>query len=215
MKKRMKMKKYDDGGDVDYGEYTTRVTDDEGETLYEKPESKYTESKSRSFGKDKSSKAEPKKAEPKKAEPKKAEPEEDTSASTDFSKLKRGALKRERTPEEKEENAKRAENLGKGLALALATRGVGMGALGVGKAAEIARKAGYERAAEKAVELTKRGAKRAERIREKSPAMQAEKARSTRQDQSMGYRKGGSVKSSASRRADGIAQRGKTRGRLM
>ena len=210
MKKRMKMKKYDDGGDVDYDEYTTRVTDDEGETLYEKPESKYTESKSRSFGKDKSSKAEPKKA-----EPKKAEPEEDTSASTDFSKLKRGALKRERTPEEIEENAKRAENLSKGLALALATRGVGMGALGVGKAAEIARKAGYARAAEKAVELTGRGAKRADRIRERSPAMQAEKARSTRQDQSMGYRKGGSIKSSASRRADGIAQRGKTRGRLM
>jgi len=31
----------------------------------------------------------------------------------------------------------------------------------------------------------------------------------------LGYRKGGSVKSSASRRADGIAQRGKTRGKFI
>lgn len=34
-------------------------------------------------------------------------------------------------------------------------------------------------------------------------------------DRGANYKKGGSVKSSASRRADGIAQRGKTRGRLM
>ena len=32
---------------------------------------------------------------------------------------------------------------------------------------------------------------------------------------SPGYKKGGSVKSSASRRADGIAQRGKTRGKMV
>ena len=32
---------------------------------------------------------------------------------------------------------------------------------------------------------------------------------------SPGYKKGGSVKSSASRRADGIAQRGKTRGKMI
>jgi len=30
-----------------------------------------------------------------------------------------------------------------------------------------------------------------------------------------GYKKGGSVKSSASKRADGIAQRGKTKGRIV
>lgn len=32
--------------------------------------------------------------------------------------------------------------------------------------------------------------------------------------ENLGYKKGGSVKSSASKRADGIAQRGKTRGKL-
>jgi len=34
-------------------------------------------------------------------------------------------------------------------------------------------------------------------------------------DRGANYKKGGSVKSSASRRADGIAQRGKTKGRML
>jgi len=43
----------------------------------------------------------------------------------------------------------------------------------------------------------------------------AKKAPTTSTEMGKVFKKGGSVKSSASRRADGIAQRGKTRGRLM
>jgi hypothetical protein len=43
----------------------------------------------------------------------------------------------------------------------------------------------------------------------------ARREREKERAESMGFRKGGSVKSSASRRADGIAVRGKTRGRFV
>lgn len=42
-----------------------------------------------------------------------------------------------------------------------------------------------------------------------------EKLRALAAQQAMGMKKGGAVKSSASKRADGIAQRGKTRGRMV
>jgi hypothetical protein len=84
MKKRMKMKKYAEGGmsddDEGYDAYTTRVVDeDTDEVIYEKPGPKYKESKPAA-----------KKAAPKKAEPKKAKPKE-PEAYRDFSKLARGA----------------------------------------------------------------------------------------------------------------------------
>ena len=47
----------------------------------------------------------------------------------------------------------------------------------------------------------------------KKPAKEVKKE--TKEKDETSYRKGGSVKSSASRRADGIAQRGKTRGRYI
>lgn len=43
----------------------------------------------------------------------------------------------------------------------------------------------------------------------------AKKAPTTRTEMGKVFKKGGSVKSSASRRADGIAQRGKTKGRII
>jgi len=51
----------------------------------------------------------------------------------------------------------------------------------------------------------------AARMRESVPAA----AREGEAYKYAGYKKGGSVKSSASKRADGIAQRGKTKGRML
>jgi hypothetical protein len=52
--------------------------------------------------------------------------------------------------------------------------------------------------------------------REKEAAAYAERIKNARRSPGMtGYKKGGMVKSSASRRADGIAQRGKTKGRFV
>ncbi len=58
--------------------------------------------------------------------------------------------------------------------------------------------------------------KKAERERAEKAKKEAERKRAEedKSDKSS-YRKGGSVKSSASRRADGIAQRGKTRGKFI
>ena len=42
-----------------------------------------------------------------------------------------------------------------------------------------------------------------------------DKAPTTRTEMSKGFKKGGKVKSSASKRADGVAKKGKTRGRVV
>lgn len=55
--------------------------------------------------------------------------------------------------------------------------------------------------------------KRSAAIEESIQEAKDEQAR--RKIKAMGYKKGGSVKSSASSRADGIAQRGKTKGRML
>jgi hypothetical protein len=142
MKKRMKMKKYAEGGmsddDEGYDAYTTSVTDDEGEVLYEKPTPQARE------------------AAPKKAAPKKADEANERA--------KRYA------------RAKRAE---------------------LGDTGRPTTPLRYERA--KRAELGDTG-------------------RPTDKDlmgRSAMFKRGGSVKSSASRRADGIASRGKTRGRMI
>lgn len=64
-----------------------------------------------------------------------------------------------------------------------------------------------------AAEASAPKAKRTPQVEEAIQEMQDAKMRKRISD--MGYAKGGSVKSSASRRADGIAQRGKTRGKMM
>jgi hypothetical protein len=53
------------------------------------------------------------------------------------------------------------------------------------------------------------------RIRdEKARKEEEDKAPTTRTEMGKGFKKGGKVKSSASKRADGCAQRGKTKGRI-
>jgi len=75
-------------------------------------------------------------------------------------------------------------------------------------------------------EMRKAGARRAERMREKSlgeEAMEAARSYGRLYKEGLGMKKGGKVKkmkkggtvSSASKRADGIAQRGKTKGRMI
>jgi len=154
MKKRMKMKKYAEGGmsddDEGYDAYTTSVTDDEGEVLYEKPEPKYKESKPAA-----------KKAESKKsAAPRKA--------SEDYVSAARNKYMEARGYDEASKN----KNLSSEDRRAM-----------LGRYAQ----------AMKDYDTLGRASKYAE---------------------SKGMKKGGSV-SSASRRADGIAQRGKTKGRMV
>ncbi|MGA0983366.1 MAG: hypothetical protein ACO3ST_01560 [Burkholderiaceae bacterium] len=151
MKKQMKMKKYAEGGmsddDEGYDAYTTSVTDDEGEVLYEKPTPK-------------ARKAAPKKAAPKKAAPKK---------SADYVSAARNKYMEARGYDEASKN----KNLSSEDRRAM-----------LGRYAQ----------AMKDYDTLGRASKYAE---------------------SKGMKKGGSVKSSASRRADGIASRGKTRGRMI
>lgn len=66
-------------------------------------------------------------------------------------------------------------------------------------------------------EMRKAGARRAERMREKSlgeEAMEAAKSYGRLYKEGLGMKKGGAV-SSASKRADGIAIKGKTKGRFV
>lgn len=137
----------------------------------------------------------------------------------------------EQTGMTEEQRAERARGYAKDLAMSA-------GAAKVGAAAGSAYKttaAGFRKAADKASEsagrsLAQRGipsyseryrageaaaARRAsspKRERERIERMLDEKLSA---DMAGGYKKGGSVRSSASKRADGIAQRGKTRGRYI
>ena len=78
-----------------------------------------------------------------------------------------------------------------------------------------------ERAADKAGENARRGLSRRglprydERYRASSEGSDRRAAYSTELPEGLKFKRGGSVKSSASKRADGIAQRGKTRGRMI
>ena len=53
------------------------------------------------------------------------------------------------------------------------------------------------------------------RIRERAESPAMRRIREAKESRTQGMKKGGSVKSSASRRADGIAKKGKTRGRMV
>lgn len=78
-----------------------------------------------------------------------------------------------------------------------------------------------ESAADKAGENARRGLSRRglprydERYRASSEGADRRAAYSTELPEGLKFKRGGSVKSSASKRADGIAQRGKTRGRMI
>ena len=167
MKKRMKMKKYAEGGmsddDEGYDAYTTSVTDDEGEVLYKKPEAKTKAAKpSRKVNK----------------------PVRLSKDWYENNKLDKETVAAVRADEANE----RAKRVAKGSAARFGD---------TGKPEAFTIDDRRERA---------RGLSRAPKRVERASGDAAGE---------FSYRKGGSVKSSASRRADGIAQRGKTRGRLM
>lgn len=87
---------------------------------------------------------------------------------------------------------------------------------GVGEIAAMGLGGGAAAAAVNRLQLEQIAEKRALAERERAERERAEKAKTKEEkEDEPSYRKGGSVKSSASRRADGIAQRGKTRGKFI
>ena len=122
---------------------------------------------------------------------------------------------------------KRAMMGGAGIGMSEAAMGAGrdagMGAMGAGMGREFEVPTRENMREE---EMRKSGARRAERMREKSlgeEAMEAAKSYGRLYKEGLGMKKGGKVKkmkkggtvSSASKRADGIAVKGKTKGRFV
>ena len=100
-----------------------------------------------------------------------------------------------------------------------AAAGAGAAAAGYGlkKARDFLMRRGQQTRSQASDVLAGSGAMaRSAAAREKEAAAYAERIKNARRSPGMtGYKKGGTVKSSASKRADGIAQRGKTRGRYI
>jgi hypothetical protein len=118
---------------------------------------------------------------------------------------------------------KRAMAAGMGVGMGEAAMGAGMGGMGAGMGR------GFEvptRENMREEEMRKSAARREERMRPKSlgeEAMEAARSYGRLYKEGMGMKKGGKVKkmkkggtvSSASKRADGIATKGKTKGRFV
>jgi hypothetical protein len=136
------------------------------------------------------------------------ETENDTSAVTGRMLAKRD----KRSAEEKAaENKYIRENITGPLVTSVGAGRMVKGAYEVGKAAKRIRDVSQ---AAKAQEMTAKEAAMADRIRARQDMFGSGKA-AREYAEAGGMKRGGSVKSSASRRADGIAQRGKTKGRLI
>jgi len=118
----------------------------------------------------------------------------------------------------------RAMMMGAGIGMGEGAMGAGMGrmgAMGAGRDIEVPTRENMREE-----EMRKSAARREERMRPKSlgeEAMEAARSYGRLYKEGMGMKKGGKVKkmkkggtvSSASKRADGIAQRGKTKGRFV
>jgi hypothetical protein len=118
----------------------------------------------------------------------------------------------------------RAMMMGAGIGMGEGAMGAGMGrmgAMGAGRDIEVPTSENMREE-----EMRKSAARREERMRPKSlgeKAMEAARSYGRLYKEGMGMKKGGKVKkmkkggtvSSASKRADGIAQRGKTKGRFV
>ena len=121
------------------------------------------------------------------------------------------------------EEMRRAMAAGMGVGMGEAAMGAGMGGMGAGMGR------GFEvptRENMREEEMRKSAARREERMRPKSlgeEAMEAARSYGRLYKEGMGMKKGGKVKkmkkggtvSSASKRADGIATKGKTKGRFV
>ena len=109
------------------------------------------------------------------------------------------------------------ELLGPKAKAALAGAGTAAAGYGVKKLRDFLMRRGQQTRSQGEDVLKGSGAmSRSAAARDAEAAAYAERIKNARRSPGMpGYKKGGAVKSSASRRADGIAQRGKTRGKMI
>ena len=213
MKKRLKMKRYEDGGDVDDDVEPevirrshasgVRVNYDDDQEDKPKKSSKTAKKDDDSYDRKEQRRAmfsgfgEPSR-----------EKKEDTGAATGRMLVK----KDRRSAEDKAaENKYIRENITGPLVTSVGVGRAAKGAYEVGKAAKRIRDISQ---AAKAQEMTAKEAAMADRIRARQDMFGSGKA-AREYAEAGGMKRGGSVRSSASRRADGIAQRGKTRGKLV
>lgn len=211
MKKRLKMKRYEDGGDVDDDvepEVIRRSHASGVRVNYEDDKEDKPKKSSKSAKKDDDSydRKEQRRAmmsgfgEP-------SRKSEDTGAVTGRSLVK----KDRRSAEEKAaENKYIRENITGPLVTSVGAGRMVKGAMEVGKAAKRIRDVSQ---AAKAQEMTAKETAMADRIRARQDMFGSGKA-AREYAEAGGMKRGGSV-GSASRRADGIASRGKTKGRMI
>jgi hypothetical protein len=218
MKKQMKMRRYNEGDEVTVDDdvepevirrsYASgvRVNYDDDETP----------KRAKRFGKKSDDDSYDRKEKSRSSGSSKKSDDEDTSAVTGRMFAKRD----KRSAEEKTaENKYIRENITGPLVTSVGAGRVAKGAYEVGKAAKRVRRMGnvvkaYD--AEKAAAAGERASKLAEFEAKRAARREGIEGRMGVTDEiGMGYKRGGSIKSSASRRADGIASRGKTKGRMI
>jgi hypothetical protein len=210
MKKQMKMRRYNEGDEVTVDDdvepevirrsYASgvRVNYDDDETP----------KRAKRFGKKSDDDSYDRKEKSRSSGSSKKSDDEDTSAVTGRMLAKRD----KRSAEEKAaENKYIRENITGPLVTSVGVGRVAKGAYEVGKAAKRVRDISQ---ATKAQEMTAKEAAVADRIRARQDMFGSGKA-AREYAEAGGMKRGGSVKSSASKRADGIASRGKTKGRMI
>lgn len=210
MKKRLKMKRYEDGGGVDDDvepEVIRRSRTSGVRVNYDDDESP---KRAKRFGKKSDDKSDDgsydRKEKSRSSESSKKSDDEDTSAATGRMLVKRD----KRSAEEKAaENKYIRENITGPLVTSVGAGRVAKGVYEVGKAAKRIRDVSQ---AAKAQEMTAKETAMADRIRARQDMFGSGKA-AREYAEAGGMKRGGSV--SASRRADGIASRGKTKGRMI
>lgn len=209
MKKRLKMKRYEDGGDVDDDVEPEVIRRSHSSGVRVNYEDKAEAKPKRKAARDDDSYD--RKEMSRSASASRKESKEGLSAVTGRMLAKRDT----RSAEEKSaENKYIRENITGPLVTSVGVGRVAKGAMEVGRAAEKMRKLGQAARAEReAGKMSPAAEARAGRIRERSEMERMREGKSFG-DRDMGYKRGGSV-GSASRRADGIAIKGKTKGRMV
>jgi hypothetical protein len=216
-----KMKRYEGGGDVDDDvdpEVIRRSRSSGVRVNYDDDDE--SPKRARRFGKKPDDKSDDgsydRKEKSRSSESSKKSDDEDTGAATGRMLAKRD---KRSAGEKAAENKYIRENITAPLVASVGPGRVAKGVYEVGKAANAARRMGnvakaYD--AEKAAAAGERASKLAEFEAKRAARREGIEGRMGVTDEiGMGYKRGGSIKSSASRRADGIASRGKTKGRML
>jgi hypothetical protein len=210
-----KMNRFEDGGDVDDDVEPEVIRRSHASGVRVNYDDDESPKRAKRFGKKSDDDSYDRKEKSRSSESSKKSDDEDTSAVKGRTLVK----KDRRSAEDKaKENEYIRENITTPLVTALPVGRVAKGAYEVGKAAGRARRMGqtvkaYD--AEKGAAAGERASKLAEFETKRAARRSGIEGRMGVTDEiGMGYRKGGSV-GSASRRADGIASRGKTKGRMI